>query len=98
MDLVELGIQNAQDLHLLAFETVHQIRTIEAIDVLPRRKDKIAAEMLDAIHSAGVGGTSHGLGLEHFLMRASQRVNVEGALAVGDFTAKAFRGCTLAVH
>src|SRR5437879_6897288 len=73
MDLAELGIQDASHLHLLAFKAMNKIRPVKAVNVLPCREDEIAAEIVDAIHSASIGRATHGLGLEHLLMRPRER-------------------------
>jgi len=96
MDLVQLGIQCAIDDDFMSFESVHQVSAIEAIHIIAGREHKISAQVLDAIHRAGVGGPTHGFGLEHFLVRARQGMNVQRALTVGHLSAKvarSLRGC-----
>src|ERR1035437_4331524 len=88
MNLLELGVESAGDHHSPPFEAMHQIGPVEAVNLIPDRQDEIAAEMLDAIDGACIRRAAHRLRLEHFLMRPRERVHVQGALAVGNFSAK----------
>src|SRR5579864_1730745 len=92
VNLVNFGIQNPGDHHSLSFEAVHLIGPVEAVNVVPGRQDEIPSQALDAINRAGIRGPAHRFRLEHFLMRARERVNVQGTLAVGNFSVKLARG------
>jgi hypothetical protein len=67
---------------------MHQIGPVEAVHIVPDRENQIAAEMLDTIYRAGVRRAAHRLRLEHLLVRAGERVNIQGALAVRNFSTK----------
>jgi len=47
VNLLELGVKNASNHHSSSFEAMHQIGTVEPVDVVPNRQDKIAPQMLD---------------------------------------------------
>jgi len=79
---VELRVQNTGDFHFLSFETMHQVGAVKAKDVIARRQNQVAAQMLNAVGRTSIGSATHRLGLEHFLMRARERMNVQSTLAV----------------
>ena len=75
---------------ILAFWPAHGVLPVKAVNGFAGSKDEFAAQVLDAVERTGSGGAAHGLGLEHLLVRAGERVNVECALAVRDFAAEDF--------
>jgi hypothetical protein len=50
VNLFEFVIECAGDRDSPSFIAVHQVSSIEAIDIVAHRQDEIAAQMLDAIH------------------------------------------------
>jgi hypothetical protein len=76
VDLVEFGIKAPGDHHSLSFKAVHHIGPVEPVNIVPDRQDEIASQMLNAVDRAGIRGTAHRFRLEHFLMRARERVDV----------------------
>ena len=76
VDLIDFLVQNAADHHSLAFEAMHQVGSVQAIDVCSHRQDHIAAQMRNAIHRASIRRPPHRLRLEHLLMRAGQGMDV----------------------
>jgi len=54
MDLLEFGVKGSGHDYFLAFKTVHKVRSVQPVDTLCRRKNKISAETLNAVHRAGV--------------------------------------------
>src|SRR5271169_1686808 len=74
---------------------MHEIGAVEAVNIVPGGQDETAAQMLDAIYRAGVRRATHRFRFEHFLMRAGKRVNVQSALAVGNFPAKNVWGLSI---
>jgi len=95
MQVGVFGIEYAIDFHSLAFEAVNEVRAIEMVDissVFAGHEDQIAAEVLDAVLGAGGRSAAHRLGFEHLLMRAGQGMDVQGALAVGNFSVKEASG------
>jgi hypothetical protein len=59
MNLFELGVTNAGDNYFSSFEAMHQIGSVEPVDIVPHRQDKIASQVLDAIYGAGVRRPAH---------------------------------------
>jgi hypothetical protein len=47
VNLLEFGVKNASNHHSSSFEAMHQIGTVEPVDVVPDGQDKIAPQMLD---------------------------------------------------
>jgi hypothetical protein len=91
VNLIGFGIENAGNFDALSFEAMDQIGAIEAVNVFAvfsGGQYEISAEMLNAVHGAGVGGSAHGLRLQHFFVRPGQGMHVHGALAVGYLSAE----------
>jgi len=86
VNLFELGVEDASDYNSSAFEAMHHVEAVESVDVVSRGENKIAAETLDAVDRARVRGASHRFRLEHFPVRPREGMDVQGALAIGDFS------------
>lgn len=54
VNLFKFSVESAVDDHSASFETMHQIGSVEAVNVVPGRQDQVAPQMLDAIDRAGV--------------------------------------------
>jgi hypothetical protein len=94
------GIKHAADFDSLTFEAVDKVWPVEMVDVFSvfaGHENQTASEVLDAVLGAGGGRSAHGLGFEHFLVGAGQGVNVQGALAVGNFSVKEARSAGLGI-
>jgi hypothetical protein len=88
VEQVEFGVDRSGDFYFLALESVHQIGSIKPENILSGSQHKIASHVLDTIHRTRIGGATHRFRLEHFLVRPSERVNVQRALAVGNIPAE----------
>jgi hypothetical protein len=53
--------------------------------------------VFDTVLRAGTRAPTHVLGLQHLFVRPGQRVNIEGTLAVGNFSVKGSYTTTLGI-
>jgi hypothetical protein len=90
VDCVGFRIEHSVHSNLISDKPTRQVLIVQMIDILSRNQHELTAQPFDAINGTGASRVSRraGLGLQHLLMRLGQRVNIEGTLAIGDFTAK----------
>src|SRR5689334_21121181 len=84
-----IGKQSPTDLYFCAGKLRRFFLVVQVKDIIFVLKYVVRTIVLDADMGAVFGSFPHRGALEHFFVRASKRMDIQGARAVGDFADEA---------